>query len=107
MKLQNEIINEYKKKFPNDKLKDISARTGLNITRIFRIFNGATLKINEYEIFCQVINQIKKTNQEPEQHYQNLNVISQAMEKLPPKILQQTINQLSYYLTIQQLKELK
>lgn len=106
MKLQQEIINEYKKKFPQDKLKDISERTGLNITRVFRVFNGATLKINEYEIFCQVINQIGDNNTSTNFHYENLKIISNAVEKLPPKIIQQTINQLSYYLNIQKLKEI-
>lgn len=60
MSLQKSIIKQYKEIYPQDKLKDISKKTGIQITRIFRIFrilNGSEMKLREYEIFEQIINQ--------------------------------------------------
>lgn len=49
--LQTAIIDSYKKKFPNDKLRHISEKTSIQITRVFRILNGSEMKISEYEAF--------------------------------------------------------
>ena len=32
-------------------LKKIAADTGIQITRVFRLFNGSTMKLSEYQIF--------------------------------------------------------
>ena len=32
-------------------LKKISADTGIQVTRVFRLFNGSTMKLSEYQIF--------------------------------------------------------
>lgn len=47
--LQNSIIKNYKTYFPNDTLKDISNKTNIQLTRVFRIFNGSEMKLCEYE----------------------------------------------------------
>ena len=60
MSLQKSIIKQYKEIYPKDKLKDISDKTGIQITRIFRILNGSEMKLKEYEVFDQIIN--SKTN---------------------------------------------
>lgn len=49
--LQSAIIRQYKKTYPQDKLKHISAKTNIQITRVFRILNGSEMKISEYESF--------------------------------------------------------
>ncbi|MAZ48328.1 MAG: hypothetical protein CME65_07175 [Halobacteriovoraceae bacterium] len=49
--LQRAIIDSYKKKFPKDKLRHISEKTSIQITRVFRILNGSEMKISEYEAF--------------------------------------------------------
>lgn len=51
MKLQNNVLNCYKAKFPNHTLKKISQRTGIQLTRVFRLFNGHEMKLSEYEAF--------------------------------------------------------
>jgi hypothetical protein len=51
MKLQNNVLNCYKEKFPNHTLKMISQRTGIQLTRVFRLFNGHEMKLSEYEAF--------------------------------------------------------
>lgn len=56
MNLQKVILSQYKENYPQDKLKEISARTNIQITRVFRILNGAEMKLTEYESFRSAIN---------------------------------------------------
>ena len=53
--LQNATIQAYKAVFPDDKLKNISERTSIQITRVFRILNGSEMKLTEYEAFQNAI----------------------------------------------------
>ena len=53
--LQTAIIDSYKKKFPKDKLRHISEKTEIQITRVFRILNGSEMKISEYEAFQECL----------------------------------------------------
>lgn len=48
---QNTILKNFRKTFPNKTLKTISAETGIQMTRVFRIMNGSEMKIGEYEAF--------------------------------------------------------
>jgi hypothetical protein len=49
--LQTTLINRYQTAYPTDTLKEISSKTGIQITRVFRLFNGSEMKISEYESF--------------------------------------------------------
>lgn len=51
MDLQKTILKQYT--LLNDKptLKKISEDTGIQLTRVFRLFNGSTMKLSEYQIF--------------------------------------------------------
>lgn len=51
MSLQTAVLKQYKETFPKDKLKETSKRTGIQITRVFRILNGSEMKLKEYEAF--------------------------------------------------------
>lgn len=55
MKLQQKTLARYRQLFPKDTLREISARTGIQITRVFRLFNGKTMKVGELEAFEAVI----------------------------------------------------
>ena len=55
--LQTSILSEYTNTFPKDTLKEISLKTGIQITRVFRIFNGSEMKISEYESFQNSLKQ--------------------------------------------------
>lgn len=55
MKLQEEILNQFNRQFPNATLKEVSKKTGIQITRVFRIINGYEMKISEYEKFHQLL----------------------------------------------------
>jgi hypothetical protein len=56
MSLQNKTIQRYRLFFPEETLREISARTGIQITRVFRLFNGKPMKLGEFEAFEKAIN---------------------------------------------------
>ena len=54
---ENELIVRFLEIFDDPTLKAISKMTGLNQTRVFRIINGAPMKLSEYFIFKKKINE--------------------------------------------------
>lgn len=60
--LQDKILNQYKHQHPNHTLKDISNLTGIQNTRVFRIFNGYEMKLSEFEIFQNILIDKKKVS---------------------------------------------
>jgi hypothetical protein len=46
---QQKVISLYKEMYPQDTIKTISLKTSIQQTRVFRIFNGAEMKISEFE----------------------------------------------------------
>lgn len=57
MTLQNKTIQRYRYFFPQDTLRQISVKTGIQITRVFRLFNGKPMKVGELEAFDRVMNE--------------------------------------------------
>ena len=55
MELQKIILGQYVLLNEGPTLKTISADTGIQITRVFRLFNGSTMKLCEYQIFQQKV----------------------------------------------------
>lgn len=55
MSLQEKTLQRYRQLFPNDTLREVSARTGIQITRVFRLFNGKTMKVGELEAFEKAV----------------------------------------------------
>lgn len=53
--LEKEVIRRYRQVFPKDTLKAISEKTGIQITRVFRIMNGKPMKVRELEIFERIL----------------------------------------------------
>ncbi len=56
MTLQKKTISRYRQYFPNETLRETSARTGIQITRVFRLFNGKNMKVGELEAFEAAVN---------------------------------------------------
>jgi len=52
---QNNILKDFKTKFPNHSLRKISSLTGINASRLFRVFNGHEMKVSELEKFQAVL----------------------------------------------------
>ncbi len=51
MDLQKTILSQYMLLNGKPTLKKISEDTGIQLTRVFRLFNGSTMKLSEYQVF--------------------------------------------------------
>ena len=56
MNLQEITIKRYFDHNPNHSLREISSNTNIQITRVFRLLNGAQMKLSEYEAIENVLN---------------------------------------------------
>jgi len=57
MKLQKKVLDQYLELFGRPTLKEISNGTGIQLTRVFRLLNGRPMKLFEYEIFENLVNE--------------------------------------------------
>lgn len=55
MDLQKTILNQYMLLNGKPTLKKISEDTGIQLTRVFRLFNGSQMKLDEYQTFNQKV----------------------------------------------------
>lgn len=55
MNMQDSLIEKLNTTFPDITLKEISKRTGIQLTRVFRILNGYEMKVHEYEKLDELI----------------------------------------------------
>jgi hypothetical protein len=55
MSLQSRVLKEYRQHYPLHTLREISALTGIQLTRVFRLMNGAAMKLEEFEQFSEAI----------------------------------------------------
>lgn len=53
--LQKELIHQFNRLHGDLTLKQISQITDIQITRVFRIFNGHEMKLSEYLVFIKAI----------------------------------------------------
>lgn len=53
MELQKTILKQYMLLNQDPTLRKISMETGIQQTRVFRLLNGSTMKLSEYEVFHQ------------------------------------------------------
>lgn len=51
MELQKIVLGQYVLLNDQPTLKAIAADTGIQITRVFRLFNGSAMNLSEYQIF--------------------------------------------------------
>lgn len=98
MKLQYKILSTFKKNYPDLSYKQISKLTGIEKSRIFRIFNGSELKITELEI-------IDNFNQEANSpgNIEFIETAKQCLTTLNRKILNKLLLEMQYTLTSSQL----
>lgn len=60
--MQKEVLTQFNSLYPKITLKEVSQKTGIQVTRIFRIFNGAEMKVSELEAFQKLIYEKLGTN---------------------------------------------
>lgn len=100
MKLQDHILKRYRKNFPEHTLKEISETTGLQITRVFRIFNGSEMKVSEFEAFQNALE---------EKSYNSLHFITTAkkcLQLLSEETLQTLNNEMLLKISIKKQSKL-
>lgn len=66
MSLQSTTLSRYRQIFPQETLRETSARTGIQITRVFRLFGGKPMKVGELEAFDRAIKE--KMAENPHTH---------------------------------------
>lgn len=55
MNLQKSILDQYLEITGEKSFRDIARNTGIQLTRVFRIFNGSKMRVDEYETFKKLI----------------------------------------------------
>ena len=53
MELQNKFLKSFLRRHPHIKLREIAEKTGINISRVFRILNGSAMKLEEFQKLCK------------------------------------------------------
>lgn len=97
---QKNLLNELKKIYPDYTLRDFSIRSQIQLTRIFRIFNGAELKVSEYN---QLQSLIRRNTENSSQKQLFLNLVEDAFTHLDQKIIHQYFNNLRMQLSFHQM----
>ncbi len=97
MCLQKKILKDYQSKFPNDSLRMISDKTGIQVTRVFRLMNGNEMKISEYEAF----NKILKEDNHPNEF---LNLSQKCYDVLSPSKMNKLKKQIYHFLAISEVQ---
>lgn len=94
MNLQKQMLRKYLEKFNGPTLKEIAETTGIQVTRVFRIFNGHEMKLSEYEIMnSKLANPTKESNELS-------HLASECMERLSPKNLKDIHDYINTKLTL-------
>jgi hypothetical protein len=81
MSSQQKVINRYRQIFPNETLRETSARTGIQITRVFRLLSGKRMRVEELEAFERAIH--SKLAENPDQK-RLASLIEEALAVLGP-----------------------
>lgn len=55
MGLQQRTLKQYMELRAQPSLRAIAAETGINQARVFRILNGSRMKLDEWEVFNQIV----------------------------------------------------
>lgn len=55
MSLQSRILRDYRSLHPRHTLRETSIQLDIQLTRVFRIYNGAPMKLEEYERFHEAV----------------------------------------------------
>lgn len=55
MNIEKKILKDYKANYPQDTFEQISLKTGIQVTRVFRIFKGSSMKLKEFLSFKSLL----------------------------------------------------
>lgn len=77
MSLQQEIFNQYYSAYPKSTLRSIAERTGMSISRVFRLINGHEMKLKEYEKLREAVCSEQKKPFENDERLERQNVLQE------------------------------
>lgn len=97
--LQEKILKDYRSVFPDDSLTKISDKTQIQITRVFRIFNGAEMKLKEFESFQNVLSANASSDLD-----KALAIFTESYQKLSRPKIQRVICDLESFLKMENYK---
>jgi hypothetical protein len=97
MQSQETLLKRYKEVYPRDTFQNISDKSNIQITRVFRIFNGSEMKLKEY----LSINELLKTKIDAKQFIQKA---KNCLETLSIDKVEILMNQMTHSLKIESLK---
>ena len=100
MQLQETLIKKYRKIYPNYPFRKISEQTGIQQTRLFRIFNGQEMKLSEYETFRSIL--AKNGNYAS---FDFNNHITKNLKQLTPEQLENIDNEIQYLVQLNETKK--
>lgn len=99
--LQTSIISKYQTNFPKETLNKTSQKTGIQITRVFRLFNGSEMKVSEYEAFERALS----SSTTKQNDFMNLS--KKCYLQLGANRMQYLIQVMNHALKLEQLKSTK
>lgn len=105
MSLQEITIKRYFNHYPNQSLREVSANTNIQITRVFRLLNGSQMKLNEYEAFEDAIN--KKNISQHNSTDDFLTTTKECLQKLSESKLNEFLIEMKQSLKICQFNSTK
>ncbi len=94
---QKEILQKAKETHPKFRLKHWSEKTGIQLTRIFRLFHGKEMTLNEYMAFYSFLSMGEVANQSNvcnEFFY----LANKSLEHLPKDVLEELNLNIKYHL---------
>ncbi len=100
MSLQSSILHRYRLAFPDEPLRETSEKTGIQLTRVFRIINGSEMKLKEFEAFE---NALLNNSQAPTIN-QFMNLSKQSLECLSDKKIAYIMGQMAQAIQIHNVK---
>lgn len=83
MELQQKLLRTFRQQYGDLTFREMSALTGIQHTRVFRLFNGSEMKLKEYEIFNKLIEEKGMT------HKRFIELARQMTAKLSDECLQE------------------
>jgi hypothetical protein len=97
MQTQATLLKRYKEVYPKDTFQVISKKTNIQITRVFRIFNGSEMKLKEY----LSINELLQSKIDSKQFIQSA---KSCLENLSIDKVESLMNQMNHSLKIASLR---
>ncbi|MBT3979840.1 MAG: hypothetical protein HOE90_00725 [Bacteriovoracaceae bacterium] len=102
MNLQEKTIFDFRQVYPDLTLKEVSSITGLQVTRVFRLFRGAEMKLREYEALSEATTKKGENQNSVESKFKKIS--SQCWKSLPCQTLEELTEELKDLLKIENLK---